>query len=71
MQVSELYRDELRAIYRQRVAESFALAGTCLRKARIARLSGDYTGRRRWLRHAHVLWMAGAGWRLRAEGEAP
>jgi hypothetical protein len=71
MQVSDPYREDLRAIYHARVLESFTSARTLLRRARRARQSGDYINRRRWLNHVHILWMAGAEWRERAKGVAP
>lgn len=70
MQISDRYREELRVIYRQRVMEAFESAKRCLAKARRARRSGDLDTQRKWLRSARILWLAGQGWRERAQESA-
>jgi hypothetical protein len=64
-------RQELHAIFRARVPDSFASARDCLTYARMARRDGDSVGLREWIWCARVLRMAAAKWRQRARSVAP
>ena len=64
MQQSET--QELRAIFIQRVGQSFARAHRCLTFARIARVEGDSAGLARWVWCVRAMRSAAARWRHKA-----
>ena len=58
---------ELRAIFIERIGQSFARAHRCMTFARIARVEGDNAGVDRWLWRVRAMRKAAARWRLKAQ----
>ncbi len=63
--------DELRAIFRARVPDSFEHARYCLTLARAAHQAGDLAELRKWMWCVKAFRVAAAGWRKRAEKLTP